>query len=202
MRKLIQKFETYVHRTFLNIKQMEAEIENLKVEEETSTRRVHSRLSKEIRLAKEEQLRKECKKYKILCAVNEVKSFTENLIASFSHKWVPVVALLLILMGPFDSILSFLFSTLINVVIFIALLSVLMYAMGERWIPEVHWEDKNSNAVKYSKGIFLLLAVGKFFFGFFGTGAMYIAVAIIAVAVALYIVKDDIKTLIERWKNK
>ena len=201
MRKIIQKLEAYLHRTLLEMKKMEAEIEALKSQEEMQSGIEKSRtISKRKRL--QENLESMRQKYAVVFCMNESITFTGCLFKSFKHKWVPMVAMAVPLIGQLSGIIDFVLSTAINVAVFWAIMSVLMYAMHERWLPKVRWEEKDSEAVKYSKGILLLAAVIKLLLSFLGPVLMYVVIVLLAIVIALCIAKDDIKVLIERWKKK
>lgn len=201
MKKIIQKLEAYLHRTLLEMKQMEAEIEALKSQEE-----MQSGIEKSQTRAKwenlQEKLERMRQKYAIVFYMNESITFTSHLLKAFNHKWVPIAAMAVLLIGQLSGIIDFVLSTAINVAVFWAIMSVLMYAMHERWLPKVRWEEKDSKAVKYSKGILLLAAVIKLLLSFLGPVLMYVVIVLSAIVIALCIAKDDIKNLIERWKKK
>lgn len=201
MRKVNQKIEAYLHRTLQQMKQMEADIEALKHKEETASGMEKAKFQAR-RKHMEEKLSKLQKKYAALYSMNESIPFTAGLVKSFQHKWIPIVALVIILAGQLTGIFDFVLTTIINAVILWAIMSVLVYAMQAKWIPKVQWELKNSTTVMYGKGIFLLVALVKILFSFLGPVWMYIIIVLGALAVALYLSRDEIKFLIEQRKNK
>lgn len=198
--KISKQLEIRLDRVKNKLYALEAEI--VKVDEEIATSTGTKKIGLQARRTNlQEKYNKETKKYAAIYSSKHAMGFVDDLFGSFKTRWIPIVATVILIMGPFTSVSSFFVGTLINLLLLFGVLGIIMYAMKLRGvIPEVDTKDKKSMLV--AKGIFLALTVAKVLYTVLGPGLMVAIVVIGAVAVGLYIERDDLKTLIERWKDE
>ena len=149
----------------------------------------------------QEKFNKEAKKYTAIASSKHATVFLDRLFASFKNKWIPIVATVLLLMGPFTNIPSFLVGTAVNAVIVFALRCVVMHARKKKYEENPELEEKPTDMVG-AKVLFLAITLLKLVLSFFGPTVMMVIVVIGAVGIALYIERNDLKILIERLKEK
>lgn len=147
------------------------------------------------------QFGKEAKKYTALESSLYATNFLDDLFASFKSKWIPIIALLLLLMGPLTSLTSFIVGTIVNAVIVFALLCVVMHYLKKKYEENPETKEKAKDMI-IAKTVFLAITIIKLILSFFGPTVMMVIVIMAAIAIALYIERNDLKILFERLKDK
>lgn len=194
------QLEKYLNRVQSKLYKAEAEIG--KLENELSDSTGIKKLGLQARLdTLMDQVKKNVRKYNAVYSTQQAMTFIDDLFGSFKCRWIPIVALLLLLVGPIgSSISSFLIGTLVNTVIVVALMAVVMYAMKVRGsLPEM--DTKDPEKMMFAKGIFLAVTVAKVLYSVLGPAFMFATVIVGAIAIAVYIERYDLKTLIQRMKD-
>lgn len=144
---------------------------------------------------------KEVKKYNLLYSMKAAVCFLEGFYGSFKYRWVPVALTAVLVMGSFKSVTAFVVGTLVNTFLVFGVLTFVMYGMCIRGSVE-KYDRENQSHMLIAKGIFLALAVVKVLYTLLGPGLMIAAVVVLAIAVALWIERDDLKLLFKRWTGK
>ena len=144
---------------------------------------------------------KEAKKFNALASSQYAVNFLDRLFASFKSQWIPIVCVILLIMGPFGSLTGFVVGTLVNLAVMFALLCVVMHVQKQKYEENPELAEKPADMV-VAKVLFLAITLLKLTLSFFGPAVMMVVVVLGAIAVALYIERNDLKILIERLKEK
>ena len=148
-----------------------------------------------------DKFNKEAKKYAALTASKHATGFLDDLFSSFKNKWIPIVATVLLVMGPFSNLTSFLIGTVVNAAILFGVLCVIMHAKKKKYVENPELVEKPTDMI-VAKVLFLAVTLLKLVMSFFGPTVMMVVVIIAAIGIALYIERKDLKILFERLREK
>lgn len=196
--KISAQLEKHLGRMLNKLKTMEADLKKLDLDIEGSTGAKQMGL-KARRVKVQEKYENGVKRYNLVYSMNAAVNFLETFFGSFKIRWIPIVITAVLVVGSFRSWTSFLVGTVVNVALLFGVLTFVMYGMYLRGsVPE--FDSKKKEHILIAKGIFLALAVVKVLYTVLGPGLMIAAVLVGAVGIGLWIERDDLKVLFERWK--
>ncbi len=198
--KISNQLEVRLDRVQKKLDTLTQGIEKLDAEIPTATGLKKTELMTR-RASLQDKFNKEAKKYAAFASSKHATGFLDRLFASFRNKWIPIVCAVLLIMGPFSSLTSFVVGSVVNAAIVFALICVIMHNQKKKYEENPELAEKPTDMVG-AKVLFLAITVVKLILSFFGPTVMMVVVVLGAIAIALYVERNDLKILFERLKEK